>query len=200
MQSTLHNTSHTLLAKVHDLSDHQAWNTFVAKYQRFICHILRQSNIAPSDVDDLCQQILLKLTKSIGNYDRSRAKFRTWLAQLIRNTLFDHYRKVYAKGEHIDSEALSGSLEDEQSSQRMEQHIEQEWALFIVNTAMTRVEGHFRGDSVEVYRLTLKGLSADAIAQQKGLTVSTVYSMNKRVKAKVYQEIRKLQQELEYEF
>ena len=63
--------------------------------------------------------------------------------------------------------------------------------------AMTRVRSVFRGQAVRVFELSLDGLPAAVIAERTGLSVSSVYTLRKRVKKRLYLEIRALVAELE---
>ena len=75
--------------------------------------------------------------------------------------------------------------------------IEKEWAAYVGSLAMERVRDSFEGQAIEVFELGLDGLSAAQIAEQTKLTVATVYTLKKRVKKRLYLEIRNLTSELE---
>lgn len=190
-------TRYTLLHRAHDVGDEAAWQELVVYYRRFIAHVLRRMNVRSSDVDDLTQQVLIKLSQSLPKYDRSKARFRTWLSTIVRNTAINHFEK--------DSRNPSrpNALEDTEVAMHFERPaelealIESEWATFIASTAMERVRLAFRGRAVEVFELGLQGLSADEISERTGLSVSTIYTLRKRVKQRLYTEIRSLKSELE---
>lgn len=75
--------------------------------------------------------------------------------------------------------------------------IEEEWTTYIANLAMERVRATFQGQAVKVFELGLDGLSAEQIAEQTDLTVQSVYTLRKRVKKRLYLEIRALTADLE---
>ena len=75
-------TRQSLLSRVKDPNDEDAWEDFVRYYEKFIFHLLHQMKINTDDFDDMVQEILLKLWKSLRTYDREKAKFRTWLASV----------------------------------------------------------------------------------------------------------------------
>ena len=160
-----------------------------------------------NDLEDVFQQILLVLTRDLPGYDRSRAKFRTWLGAVIRHAAYAHLRKVRGrqKGEALlalEKEGVSnleergaGTVDAKLSD--LEVLIEDEWATYISNLAMERVRAVFSGQALEVFSLGLDGLAAAEIADRTGLAVSSVYTLRKRVKKRLYQEIRALTSELE---
>jgi DNA-binding CsgD family transcriptional regulator len=79
----------------------------------------------------------------------------------------------------------------------IDQRIEQEWAAYVANLAMMRVREVFQGQAVEVFELGLDGLSVTDIAEKTGLAVASVYTLRKRVKKRLYLEIRAIVAELE---
>ncbi|MDF7798622.1 sigma-70 family RNA polymerase sigma factor [Pontiellaceae bacterium B1224] len=190
-------TRYTLLQRACDLHDESAWEEFVGHYRRFIFYILRELGVADRDLEDLAQQVLLSLTKDLSNYDQSRARFRTWLSAVIRNAALVHFRKQKSRQERIRVFGEEQSIDSMDQPSDIDLRIEQEWAAYVANIAMTRVKEVFQGQAIQVFELGLDGLSASDIAEKTGLTISSVYTLRKRVKKRLYLEIRALVVELE---
>lgn len=190
-------TRYTLLQRACDLHDQAAWEEFVGHYHRFIFYILHELGVPAGDVEDVAQQVLLSLTKDLPNYDRSRARFRTWLSTVIRNAALAHLRKQRNRQARITVFGQEQTIDDELQPSEIDRRIEQEWAAYVANLAMERVRGVFKGQAIAVFELGLDGLSADKISQKTGLSVSSVYTLRKRVKKRLYLEIRALVAELE---
>lgn len=190
-------THHTLLQRACDLQNERAWSEFVQNYRRFILYILGQLGVAKDDVEDVTQQILLALTRDLPSYDRTRARFRTWLSTVIRNAALVHFRKQNTQRKYLRV------LEDEQAADHdgqmpeISQLIETEWSTYIANLAMERVKEVFQGQAIQVFELGLDDHSAAEIAERTGLSISSVYTLRKRVKKRLYLEIRAISTELE---
>ena len=183
-----------LLAK--DADDSQAWGEFVQYYQRFIFHVLHRMNVSSNDLDDLVQNVLLKLWKGLASYDASQARFRTWLSIVIRNAVYDHFSETKRRGELLeqDQEVLQ-LLED--SASEVEQTIEREWASYVTKLAMERIEKLFSDVAVKSFTMSHAGTSADEIASKLQLSVDSVYTLKSRVKARFILEIKAVIGELE---
>ncbi|MDF7809164.1 sigma-70 family RNA polymerase sigma factor [Pontiellaceae bacterium B12219] len=190
-------TRYTLLQRACDLHDEQAWEEFVSHYRRFIFYILRELGVADRDIEDLAQQVLLHLTKDLSSYDQSRARFRTWLSMVIRNAALVHFRQQKSRKERIHIFGEEQNIDYMDQSTDIELRIEQEWAAYVANIAMSRVREVFKGQAIEVFELGLDGRSAAEIAAKTGLSVASVYTLKKRVKKRLYLEIRALVTELE---
>lgn len=192
-----HLTKHTLLQRACDVGNQRAWEEFVQNYRRFILYILGQLGVARDDVEDITQQVLLALTRDLPRYDRTRARFRTWLSTVIRNAAFVHFRKQKSQRSRLQVLEVNQSVSNPTPEPEISRLIEMEWSTYIANLAMERVRTVFQGEAVRVFELGLDGHSAATIAQQTGLSVASVYTLRKRVKKRLYLEIRAVAAELE---
>jgi RNA polymerase sigma-70 factor (ECF subfamily) len=190
-------TRYTLLQRACDLHDERAWEEFVSHYRRFIFYILRELGVADRDIEDLAQQVLFSLTKDLSRYDQSRARFRTWLSAVIRNAALVHFRKQKSRQERIHIFGKEQRIEYMDQPSEIDMRIEQEWSAYVANIAMSRVREVFKGQAIEVFELGLDGFSAAEIADKTTLSVASVYTLKKRVKKRLYLEIRALVAELE---
>lgn len=193
----LNQTRYTLLQRACDLHDEAAWVEFVDHYRRFIFYILRELGVDRDDIEDLAQQILLLLTRDLEQYDRSRARFRTWLSTVIRNAALAHFRKQRNLQTRIRIFGEEQGIDCMDQPSDIDRRIEQEWSAYVANLAMERVKDVFKGQAIEVFELGLDGRSAVEIAAATGLSTASVYTLRKRVKKRLYLEIRALVAELE---
>ena len=92
-------TPQTLLRKIAELAhgdDSAVWADFVERYlpavRRFV--ELQSPGLSPEDVEDVVQDIFVKLVDLLRreSYDASQARFRTYLAVLMKRVLIDRYR------------------------------------------------------------------------------------------------------------
>jgi RNA polymerase sigma factor (sigma-70 family) len=191
------NTRHTLIRRACNPADHAAWVEFDRVYRRFISYILGRLSVDRSDIEDLTQQILLTLTRDLPRYDRTRASFRTWLSAIIRHAALAHLPRqrralqVFG-GPHASADFLSGA-----TPPQIDRLIEAEWATYIASLAMERIREKFQGSAIEVFEMSLDEVPVEEIALRTGLTTASVYTLRKRVKKRLYLEIRSLIEELE---
>jgi RNA polymerase sigma factor (sigma-70 family) len=71
--------------------DNSAWDDVVGRYRRKIFHIAYKFTGRHGDAEDLTQEILLKVFKSLDKFNRD-ADFSTWLSSVARNYCIDYYR------------------------------------------------------------------------------------------------------------
>ena len=190
------NTQQTLIQRAQNPDDHQAWEDFVGFYRSFISMVLRKSGIGSYDEEDLIQSILLKVWKGLPNYQyrKENAKFRTWLSTIIRSTSITHFQK--SEKERGKREALLQNVVNV-SDADIENVINAEWNEYLASLAMGKVRETFQGQAIEVFRLSLQGMSGAAIAAKLRIKEDTVYSLRSRVKRRLKQEIANLRELIE---
>jgi len=192
------NTHQTLIQRAQNPDDASAWDDFVKYYETFIKMVLKKFNIPFSDTDDLVQDILLKVWKGLPGYEyrREKAKFRTWLGIIIRNTVINHVTKIKRKGgdklELIENKIQNFNEAD------IEKVINDEWVKYLTNYAMERIEDIFSGQTIDVFKLSLKGHNGKDIAAKLNITEESVFVLRSRVKSRLKKEIDKLRSEIEF--
>jgi RNA polymerase sigma-70 factor (ECF subfamily) len=90
----------------HAAADRAALEELIARYHRRVAQFVRWTLAdAPQMVDDVVQEVLLEMHKSIGSF-AGQSTFRTWLYGLARNVCRYQDRKIHrgfdGKGEHAE--------------------------------------------------------------------------------------------------
>ena len=191
-------TRHSLIEEARSKPNGQAWEELLLHYEPFIDKILLMLGLRGADLDDVRQQVLLKLWRGLDAYSRDdgRARFRNWLSTLIRNTAIDWFRKQ-ARGRRHASLADSGEFDVE--NPEIERQIEEEWQKHILAIALQNLRQVFSGKAMRVFALSLKGESPEAIADELDLRLESVYVLKTRVKTRLTREIARLRLDLEGE-
>jgi RNA polymerase sigma factor (sigma-70 family) len=81
-----------LLQRLGSSDDNDAWALFRARYKPLICSVARQAGLSEGEADEVLQSTLIAVHRSLGDYDRNRAKFRTWLGGIVRNRIREQLR------------------------------------------------------------------------------------------------------------
>src|SRR5436309_1969714 len=82
-------TRPSLLVRIRDTRNDQAWSQFVEVYAPLIYGFARKHGLQDADAADLTQDVLRVVASTIGGleYDRQRGSFRGWLVTVVRNKL-----------------------------------------------------------------------------------------------------------------
>ncbi|RME41264.1 MAG: sigma-70 family RNA polymerase sigma factor [Planctomycetota bacterium] len=175
-------TTHaSFLAKVCEGSDPSAWAVFCARYGRLIRGFALRRGLQPVDADDVVQEVLLTLTRSMPGfeYDPARGKFRSYLKTL---TLRAIYKKTFQKREAVSLEDVGSVVASAEGEEEVEAAWEQEWRQYHIDRAMNVVRMEFNAHDLEAFeRYALNGESAAETAETLGLSVDQVYQAKSRI-------------------
>src|SRR5437016_12581192 len=82
-------TRPSLLVRLRDPRDWQAWGQFVDAYAPLVYGFARKHGLQDADAADLTQDVLRAVAGAIGklNYDPRRGSFRGWFFTVVRNKL-----------------------------------------------------------------------------------------------------------------
>jgi RNA polymerase sigma-70 factor (ECF subfamily) len=80
--------------------DHAAFTTLIRRHERLVHGYLRARLAGGGDVDDLCQEVFLRVysAKAVPRSDGG-LRMRPWLLGIARNVLREHVRKVRRRRE-----------------------------------------------------------------------------------------------------
>jgi len=191
-------TRASLLVRLRDGGDAEAWREFVHLYAPVIYGFARKRGLQDADAADLMQDVLRSVSSAVHRleYDPLRGTFRGWLFTVTRNKVFNFLdsrsRRVQASG-------------DSRMQQRLEQHAggdgnlsadwEADYQRAMAAQAMDRVKGEFQAATWEAFLLTaVEGRTPAQVAPRVGLSVGAIYVAKNRVIARLRQEIERMQE------
>lgn len=98
--------------------DTAAFEQLIERHQGLVAGTVARMLGSNSDVEDIAQQVFIRVWKSAGRYT-ARAKFTTWLLKITRNLVFNELRRAKRRAQvPIQSEAETEAitLKDETTS------------------------------------------------------------------------------------
>ncbi|NOX57946.1 MAG: sigma-70 family RNA polymerase sigma factor [Planctomycetes bacterium] len=175
-------TTHiTLLERVGNVGDESAWNEFYARYGPLIRNFARRRHVGLADVDDIVQDVLLTLTKSMRDfkYDPARGKFRSYLKTLVVRSV---YRKTFQKKQPVLLEDIDGAVDASEGDVESEAMWEEEWRQYHVRQAMRVIAVEYNEQDRNAFELyAAQGRGAQDTAEVLGLNVDQVYKAKSRI-------------------
>ena len=97
-------TRASLLLRLRDSQDHEAWVEFVSLYEPVAYRLLRRHGLQDADAREVMQELFLAVSRSIDRWEpaRERGSFRGWLRRVVRNLVINwlkqRERRVIATG------------------------------------------------------------------------------------------------------
>ncbi len=179
-------TTHTtLLAKLASGADPDAWRLFSDRYSDLIHSFCRRFGLQPADGDEIAQEVLLALSKSMRNfkYDPGRGKFRSYLKTVVMHEI---HRRVGQKPAHVLLDDVEGLCAEAPFDTAADAVWELEWRQYHLRMAMRQVELEFNSADLNAFRAyALSGQSAQETASSLGLSLDQVYQAKSRILKRV---------------
>ena len=185
-------TSATLLERLRDRADAEAWQRLVDLYSPLLSSWLRRHALQDADMNDLVQEVLVTVAREAARFEHSGrpGAFRHWLRNILANRLREFWRgrrlRPTATGDS-DFVALLDQLEDPDSG--ISRLFDQEHDQHIVRRLLAMIEPQFAPSTWQAFRrVVLEGAQPDAVAKELGLTVNAVFIAKSRVLQRLRQE------------
>jgi RNA polymerase sigma factor (sigma-70 family) len=110
-------TNPTLLNRLGDWRDHEAWVDFVTRYDPVIRSSSRRYRLDAESTEELCQRVWIDLARRMRTYRYDPGKtFRGWLRRLCQSRAIDLLRKKKANAVEWLDDQPAGSLLDDGSA------------------------------------------------------------------------------------
>jgi RNA polymerase sigma-70 factor (ECF subfamily) len=178
-------TRDSLLLRLADAADHEAWCRFTAVYRPLVYRIARRRGLQDADAQDLAQRVLLSVSGAIGQWKKNteKAKFRTWLHTVARNAVIDHLRSRRldaAEGGTAAQLQLQQATDDHAAD--VESELEREYQRELFRWAAREVRTEFEQATWLAFWWTaVEGRTVPEVAAELGKTAGAVYIARSRV-------------------
>jgi RNA polymerase sigma factor (sigma-70 family) len=175
------------------------WSEFVRRYERLIavCVVKTMRRygaiFSREDLDDLVSDVWVMLLRDdmrkLRQYDATRGfRLASFLALVATNATIDHLR-----GRQVESAPLDDVLEDwaTRHAEPPRDLVEKRQELELARSALAQLP---RNDQDFVIECFHKERTPEEIAREHGVTVSTVYSRKFKIREKLQQIVRSIEE------
>lgn len=182
-------TRASLLFRLRDSQDHEAWLEFVSLYEPIAYRLLRRHGLQDADAREVMQDLFMAVSRSIDRWNpaRERGSFRGWLRRVARNLVINwlkhRERRVIATG-GSDLQAMLDIVPADCGPETVEFDRELRRALF--QRAAEQVRGEVRPATWQAFWETgVVGTSAADAAKKLGMQVGAIRVAKCRVLARL---------------
>lgn len=198
-RSGLSATRPSLLFRVRDASDKDAWNRFARLYGPLVYRFGCRNGLQDADASDLTQDVLLSAATAMVRfeYDPQRGRFRSWLFTVARHALnrmlTRRTRIPRVFGHQQGRRDPASQLQD---NHELEESWHQDYRLQLFEWAMEQVQPQFEPATWEAFTQTAVGnVEPATVADRLGVSVGAVYIARSRVTGRLRQVIRQVEED-----
>jgi RNA polymerase sigma-70 factor (ECF subfamily) len=191
----------TLLNRLKDGADADAWREFVRLYGPVVYGFARKRGLQDADAADLMQEVLRSVARNADKmeYDPKRGTFRGWLYTVTRNKIYN-----FLNGQRNRPRAVGDSAAQERldavpdRAADPDEDWDREYQRRLSAKAMDRVRTEFQANTWKAFWGTaVEGRPAQDVGAELSMSPGAVYVAKSRVLARLREEVQALQAEAE---
>ena len=179
-------TRPSLLLRLHDASDEEAWNEFDVTYRNLIMGYCRRRGLQLGDAEDVRQMVMMNLSKAAQGsfaYNPKRGRFRSYLARIVQNAIRRQFSRPNQMPSRLATE-MNAVLADP-TENATDVLWEQEWVRHHFRLAMMQVRKDFEPRSVNIFERLLDGSPVAAVAREFELSTQAVHKVKQRIRKRM---------------
>ena len=178
-------TTSTVLQRLANFSDDEAWRSFSERFWAPIEKFARRQGLAQSDAEDVAQESLLAFAQAYreGQYDRTQGRLSKWLFGIAWRRI-DHvrrkrYRAVTERPVAEDASQFWAEVPDDNAASQAWDEV---WERALFEQALRRLREEVQPSTFRVFEvLVLEKRSVEEAVAEIGLTRNAVYVAKHRV-------------------
>lgn len=186
-------TRPSLMLRLREPADQQAWAEFVSIYEPLVLRLMRQRGLQEADARDVTQQVVLAVTQAVDRWqpDGREASFRRWLFAIARKLALKFVQRGHSplrtarRGTGgTDMLKLLDSLPEPEH--RTTAAFDDEYRTEVFRWAAEQVRSEFRETTwLAFWRTCVQHEPVADVAEQLGTTAGNVYVARSRVIARL---------------
>ena len=181
-------TRPSLLMRIRNNDDAQAWLEFFELYSPLLYGYARDRGLSHEDAEDIRASCYETIVKRIAEFDYSdqNSGFRAWLRTMVNRRVIDLFRKKklpLAESRDIDA------VVDE--NETLDGIWEKNWRLYHLRYCISQVGKRLKPTTLEAFqRLTEHGQDVETVCREMNMTTDQVYKIKSRVLAMIREEMK----------
>jgi RNA polymerase sigma-70 factor (ECF subfamily) len=189
----------SLIERLADWNDQARWQEFFDTYWRLIYNVARKAGLTDCEAQEVVQETVITIAKSIGKYDRQAGSFKGWLLNTARWRIADQFRKrdpaeikplvrPDAGRDTATIERVAGV-----DGRQLDAMWDHEWERNLFQAALERVKKRVAARQFQIFECcVIKRWSASRVAESLRVNVAQVYLAKHRVSALMKKEVASL--------
>ncbi len=192
-------TRRSLIEQLPNREDRTSWQEFFDTYWRLIYGVARKSGLNDAEAQDVVQETVIGVSKSIERYRADAGSFKNWLLQLTRWRIIDQVRKrspANAMDRHHDDSRLTAPIDRiaDTSGAPLEAVWEEQWQATLLENALERLKKKVNPKHFQIFDCAVvKRWSARKIADELDVNVAQVYLVKHRLAGLLKKEVAGLE-------
>lgn len=168
-------TRPSLLERLRDSNDDEAWREFERRYADLILYYCRVRGLQHQDAEDVHQKVMVNLSRAFQGgfeYSAQRGRFRAYLGRAVKNEIL----RLRSRTEIILDPDPGAAVEQDR-----DEAWEEEWRRHHLKRAIDRFRETAPALRIEFYERLLAGEPLQSIGEGLGLSEAATYKTKQRI-------------------
>ncbi len=177
-------TRYSLLGKLRNSQDAEAWTEFASIYQPLILRVAIRRGLQHADAIDVTQEVLTRVAAAIDSFQVGpNANFRGWLYRLTRNLVIDFLRRR-RHSPLVQCDAPLEGLADPDADESLE--FQMEFQRQVLRMAAKEVRRQVQPRTWQAFwRTEIEREPVEQVARELDLSPGAVYVARSRMLARL---------------
>ncbi|TWT32619.1 RNA polymerase sigma factor [Blastopirellula retiformator] len=195
----LPDTRETLIRRLPDAADVEAWDAFIELYEPLLFRLARSKGMQQADAEDFVQEVLAAVAKAVGRWvDKDdRGAFKAWLFRIAQNMAINFMtRPKHQRIGSGDSQiaGLLAQLPDPNSESTQLFALEYRREQF--RCAAEQVRGQVNERQWQAFwKTSVEATPIPQVAAELQMTVGSVYIARSRITKRIREKISSLEEQ-----
>jgi RNA polymerase sigma-70 factor (ECF subfamily) len=184
------------MLRLPDARDVAAWDEVVSVYGPLVYRLARRQGLQPADADDLVQEVLAAVARSIEQWlaKPDRGRFRAWLFRIARNASINFLTRPKHRPLATGGSGAMKALASQAASDSSANDFDAEYRREVLRWASRQVRESVAEKTWQAFwRTTMQDCPVADAARELNMTVGGIYIARCRVMAR----LRELAREFE---
>ena len=197
MKSPVPDTRNSLILRLPDSRDIDAWDQFVSIYEPLVYRLARTKGFQDADAREIVQEVLVAVSQAVERWDPDPelGRFRDWLFRIARNLMIKFMtRKKYRSIGSGDS-GIAELLNQQTVPNNAESaKFDWEYRREVFRWAADQVRIQVKPNTWQAFWLTSVDCQpVESVAEQLGLTAGAVHIARSRVRGRLRDAVTQFQ-------
>ena len=188
-------TRASLLVRVRDPQNSQAWRQFDAIYRPMLYRFARARGLDHADAEDIVQQCMGAVQKYIRefDYDPARGRFKGWLRTMLNNRV-----RNLAKARHEQVAESQDFKRPQHREESPDETFERLWMQEHLRHCLRELESEVESSTFQAYQAyVIEERPVEEVCRELNMTANQLYKIKWRVTQRLGEKMKLLTEGME---